>query len=568
MVKGKTCCWLIFVLALGIWASAWASDENTATANRIRWMKDSSCLQKGAKTPLPPYLSHYERTRKSSQAANGTGAISGHVTRAAGGAGIEGVQVSADQLTCPSYSASDYTDASGYYLITGLPAGDYEVSTSNDSVYVDLYWNNKLYWQDPDTVVVTSGNTTEDINFSLRVGGKITGTVTFTGSPMVMSSVIATHTASSHSYYGDATNYMSGSASYYIQGLPTGSYKVKTSNYFGYVNFYYDNKSSQASADPVSVTEGATTPSIDFTLSLGGTIEGNVSSTTKGPLENTTVLGYFASDPEWFTGGMTDEFGDYALPGVRSGWWKICADGDTMYAFEWYNNKNTWNDADSVLVTAPGTTSDKDFSLELGGSISGHVYSTEKGPLSGCDVAAYESSFFGWAMMARWDTTAADGSYRITGLRTGDYYVMAMTECDIIWYDNQSMPQQADLVHVTMPANTPGINFNLPSAVEEEIEVTTSRPTEFELSQNHPNPFNLGTEIKYDLQKRAQVTLEVLNLLGQKVRTLVNEHQPADSFRIVWDGKNDQGEIASSGIYFYRLEVDGVSQTKRMVLLK
>ncbi len=258
------------------------------------------------------------------------------------------------------------------------------------------------------------------------------------------------------------------------------------------------------------------------------------------------------------------------MMGLRSGYWKIFAYGDTIYAFEWYNDKDTWAEADSELVTAPDTISGRDFALEVGGSISGHVYSIEKGPLSGCDVGAYESStylqylWFG----AKGDTTIADGSYKIGGLRTGDYYVVAMTECDMMWYNDQPTPEQADLVHVTMPDERSGIDFYLPSAVEDEADQTNSRPTEFELSQNYPNPFNPGTEIEYTLHKPTYVTLQIYNLLGQKVKTLVNEYQPFGSHHIVWDGKNERGKIASSGIYFYRLEVNGVSQTKRMVLLK
>ena len=570
MVKGKTYCGLIFVLALGICASAWAADKNVPLEEKIKWMKSSLFLQKEAKTPLPPYLLHSERTQKLSQVANGTGAISGYVTQTADGAGIEGVQVWADQLICPSYSASVYTNASGFYLIAGLPPGNYEVSTSNDSVFVDLYWNNKLYWENADTVIVTSDNTTEDINFSLRVGGKITGTVTLTGVyTTVMVTISATDTASGDVYSGSAWG-VGGSAPYVIKRLPTGTYKVKTFNYTGYIDVYYDDKPSPASADLVPVTEGATVSSIDFILSWGTAIEGNIVNANEEPLEGILVYGYYASDPEWFSGGLAHEYGDYRMIGIRSGNWKIIACGDATYAFEWYDNKNTWNDADNILVTTPDTVSGKNFTLEVGGSISGHVYSTEKGPLSGCDVVAYDSSTYlrcPW-LPTKGDTTIADGSYMIGGLRTGDYYVVAMTECDMMWYDNQTTPEQANLVHVTMPDTTSGIDFNLPSAVEDQVDQTNFRPTEFELSQNYPNPFNPGTEIKYTLQKPAQVNLQIYNLLGQKVKTLVNEYQPFGSHHIVWDGKNEQGKKVSSGVYFYRLEVNEISETKRMVLLK
>lgn len=570
MVKGKAYCGLIFVLALGICASAWASDKIVPAQHKIKWVRGSPFLQKEVKTPLPPYLCPSTRTQRLTQVANGTGAISGYVTQAADGAGIEGVEVCADQLICPSFNASAYTNASGFYIIEELPAGNYEVYTDNDSDFVDIYWDNKDIWETPDTVPVTSNNTTEGIDFSLRVGGKITGTVTLTGVYTTVMVIISATNIASGDVYSEWAWGIEGSAPYVIKRLPTGTYKVKSFNYTGYIDVYYDDKPSQASADLVPVTEGATASSTDFTLSWGTAIEGNITSASKEPLEGIYVYGYYASDPEWYSFGLTDEYGDYRMIGIRSGNWKIIAYGDTSYAFEWYDNKNTWNDADNVLVTTPDTVSGKNFTLEVGGSISGHVYSTEKGPLSGCDVVAYDSSTYLHCLWlpAKGDTTIADGSYKIGGLRTGDYYVMASTECEMKWYNNKPTPEQANLVHVTMPYDISGINFNLPSAVEDEADQTSSRPTEFELSQNYPNPFNPGTEIEYTLHKPAYVTLQIYNLLGQEVKTLVNEHQPAGSYHIIWDGKNDQGKKVSSGVYFYRLEVNEISEAKRMVLLK
>ena len=570
MRKTKPCFWLIPVLAVAFCVPVQSSDKNAPVEDKIEWVGSLRLLQKKTNTPMPPYLLPSKKTHKSTKAVNGTGAISGHVTQAAGGADIEGVQVWADQLTCPSYNASAYTNASGFYIIEGLPSGNYEVYTENDSVFVDLYWNNKLPWENADTVYVTSGNTTGNIDFSLRVGGEITGTVTLTGvyTP-VMVTISATNIASGDVYSGSAWG-VGGSAPYVIKKLPTGTYKVKTFNYTGYIDVYYDDKPNQASADLVPVTEGATASSTDFTLNWGTAIEGNITSASKEPLEGIFVYGYYASDPEWYSFGLTHEYGDYRMIGIRSGNWKIIAYGDTTYAFEWYDNKNTWNDADNILVTTPDTVSGKNFTLEVGGSISGHVYNTEKGPLSGCDVFAYDSSTYLHCLWlpAKGDTTIADGSYQITGLRTGDYYVVAMTECDMMWHNDKPTPEQADLVHVTMPDETSGIDFNLSSAVEDESDITTSRPTEFELSQNYPNPFNPGTEIEYTLKKPAQVNLQIYNLLGRQVRTLVSKYQSAGSHHVVWDGKNSKGKEVSSGVYFYSLKVNGVSQAKRMVLLK
>jgi hypothetical protein len=242
--------------------------------------------------------------------------------------------------------------------------------------------------------------------------------------------------------------------------------------------------------------------------------------------------------------------------------------GDTTYAWEWFNNASSWNSATSVTVSASDSVTGKDFSLETGGSISGHVYDAGANPINGCQVIAFDTSFFWIGQGMRGTNTNSSGYYKIGGLRTGRYIVEASTACDNQFYNHKDSIWDADTVGVTMPSNVTGINFNIASAVEEEEDQATSIPGDFNLDQNYPNPFNPETEIEYTLHKSAQVNLNIYNLLGQKVKTLLSEHQPVGSYKIYWDGKNEQGKNSSSGIYFYRLEVNGVPQTKRMVLLK
>ncbi len=97
---------------------------------------------------------------------------------------------------------------------------------------------------------------------------------------------------------------------------------------------------------------------------------------------------------------------------------------------------------------------------------------------------------------------------------------------------------------------------------------------EIRLDQNYPNPFNPDTRIKFHLQQRGIVKLVVYDLLGREVRRLVEEEKEPGEYVVVWDGRYGQGESASSGTYFYRLEsypkVHGlrVTQTRRMILLR
>ncbi len=103
-------------------------------------------------------------------------------------------------------------------------------------------------------------------------------------------------------------------------------------------------------------------------------------------------------------------------------------------------------------------------------------------------------------------------------------------------------------------------------------------PLRFSLEQNYPNPFNATTTIRYAIPDRDRegkphrTTLKIYNILGQEVKTLVDEEQRAGSHRVLWDGRDSLGEEVSSGIYFCRLEVIGdrlkVEKTRKMVLIR
>ena len=93
-------------------------------------------------------------------------------------------------------------------------------------------------------------------------------------------------------------------------------------------------------------------------------------------------------------------------------------------------------------------------------------------------------------------------------------------------------------------------------------------PNKFFLHQNYPNPFNPTTTIRYDLKDNARVYLKIYNILGQEIRTLVNEEQTAGFHSVLWDGKNNAGVHVTSGLYFFKIVAREFSQTRKMLLLK
>lgn len=99
-----------------------------------------------------------------------------------------------------------------------------------------------------------------------------------------------------------------------------------------------------------------------------------------------------------------------------------------------------------------------------------------------------------------------------------------------------------------------------------EIKIDT--PQIFQLEQNYPNPFNPSTTILYELPQMSQVEAAIFNLLGERIRTLVNQRQTAGQHRLQWDGRNEFGMPMPSGVYLYRLRAGEFVQTRKMVLMQ
>jgi hypothetical protein len=132
-------------------------------------------------------------------------------------------------------------------------------------------------------------------------------------------------------------------------------------------------------------------------------------------------------------------------------------------------------------------------------------------------------------------------------------------------------PPSQNLVISEVPDTFRTLNFSyVPSGVKGD-ENSNSLPKVFTLDQNYPNPFNLTTELRYFVPEKYQsvfVSLRIYNLLGQGIKTLVNENQSSGRHSVTWDGKDNKGREVSSGIYFFRLEAGDSKLTKRMVLIK
>jgi len=123
-----------------------------------------------------------------------------------------------------------------------------------------------------------------------------------------------------------------------------------------------------------------------------------------------------------------------------------------------------------------------------------------------------------------------------------------------------------DLEYYTPDAEIHIDNFSV--SVTHSEHNPTIQPMQTALLSNYPNPFNPVTTISYTVAKDSPVSIDVYNIKGQKVKNLVNDIHTAGTHKITWNGKDTQGRDVASGVYFYRLNSGGLTDVKKMLLMK
>ena len=118
------------------------------------------------------------------------------------------------------------------------------------------------------------------------------------------------------------------------------------------------------------------------------------------------------------------------------------------------------------------------------------------------------------------------------------------------------------------PSDHAGLTATLNSNVLTAVQDDYTQPQTEALEQNYPNPFNSSTTIPFSLSNQQTVRLQVYNLQGQPVTTLVNQTLGAGVYRVTWDGRNAAGQAVASGIYTYRLQTGAQTQVRHLTLLK
>jgi protocatechuate 3,4-dioxygenase beta subunit len=345
---------------------------------------------------------------------------------------------------------SDYafTNAHGFYSITGVVPGKYPVYFETDcgsrGSLASQWYDNQPDSDSADPVTFTGGKIDRNVDVTLHPGGTLAGILTSTTGQPVKSDcigLVAEHNLFGLSNFSDTAS-TSRDGHYVLQNITPGEYQVSFDCEDGqYANQWFNHQPDSTTASYLAVNAGVTT-TLNQKLSPAGRIAGTVTNKAGHPIANVCISVANASNGQIITpvnGGAMTYRGHYVVGQLTPGRYLVqfvdCGSG--VFGSQWYHKKYSVSSAARVTVRAGRTTSGINAVLTIGGTISGTVRGPSGKPANGTCVQAYDnaSQSFG----STWTSKA--GYYKLEGLSNGRYSV-SFSECD---------PQAPNLGSVTLP---------------------------------------------------------------------------------------------------------------------
>jgi hypothetical protein len=346
---------------------------------------------------------------------------------------------------------SALSDSNGFYTISGLPSGSYAVRTDSLGMLVDRWHDNTLAFDEVSPMVagvsllsLATGSSTNGINASLDLGAEIRGTVVDSGHAPVAGVFVDLVKASGQRLEFTTTDV---NGEYLFGGIPNGFYFLSTESSGSYVDLWYDQVLYVNPRNPVG--DGAqaiqvlgtnTVSGVDFSLTLGGMITGQVAGPGVSLVSNAFVDIYYGTN--LFDFALTDSNGVYEVASLPAGDYYAKVDTLGQFLDEWYDDVVLVDPLDpmgdgATLFTLSGfqTVSNIHFQLVEGASISGQLVDAFSQALPGVFLDVYsaegERLFF--------TQTNANGEYQIGGMPAGTYYLRTDSQAAYVdeWHDDQ-----------------------------------------------------------------------------------------------------------------------------------
>ncbi len=366
------------------------------------------------------------------------------------------------------WHSSATTASDGRYALFGLPVGDYVVRVIAPG-YAREYYDNVTASHEAETIHVTALRETPGIDFRLTEEGSISGYVYQSDGITPISGAEVFVRPSKYFMDEGFRAATKSDGSYTIENLYSGEFRIFAgAEGYAKLKYYggtYDwNKASDVVVNPPDDTSG-----IDISLELAGSISGFVyASDGVTPIPHVslwadTVMEEFQ---EGFNGSSNYD-GSYIIENILPGLYEVRLENTpNWYAGEYYDSKYAHGTADYIVVNEGSNTPNINFTLDEGGSVTGHVFDKGTGgPVEGLHLHAWLPDGDGTAPIA---DTSYDGSYKFV-LKPGEYLIGTGTSSSSVlgykyvpeWYDNAYDMSHATLVNVTLRQETSGIDIYL-----------------------------------------------------------------------------------------------------------
>ena len=403
------------------------------------------------------------------------GAISGTVTNGANNTPLRYTLIIAENLAHPAHSWIAYTNRNGHYTIRHLESGAYFVRAIHPG-FRPLYYRNDTIRSEADTVYVTSGDTTDGIDFTLYPwshylsGGVVSGTVTDenTGQPLRYAFVFLRPVDTTHHHrFRRLFCFTDSTGEYQLTGVPAGQY-IAVAFKLGYEREYYRDALSPDSADTIVINDSDTLDNIDFTLrritfaAITGTVTDESTSNAIPGAKVLAIRLVHGRPIGWRRLARTDSAGFYHLRRLIPGNYILKA-WKFGYEREFYNNASVIDSATPVHVSWGDSVGGINFTLTPWSqfpydtaSITGTVIDEATGdPIAGAHVRVF---FRRWPFTLA-TTTDSNGTYTLHYLPAGDS-ILAMARARGYLYEfYQEASSIWDATPVVPPAT--GIDFTL-----------------------------------------------------------------------------------------------------------
>lgn len=401
------------------------------------------------------------------------GTIQGLVTDLQTGVPLAGLDLDVYNIFGRVSGAQATTLADGTYTIGALPAGEYRLRV--DPTVLQGYA--RTYYPDSPTesgslpISVTAGARTLNIDFALVEGGTFSGTVRRAGNGILLANIDLDLFDSSRNLMAGYTATTDASGNYQLGPLAPGTYFVRADPSIaqGFAEQYYDREIDIATATPVSVVGGADHGGVNFALVRAGSITGAVFDEAFTPLAGIDLDIFDSTGARLRKGATSGVDGTYDLSSLAPGTYTLRADPTAAQGFArmYFDGRLTGAMADPVAVVANTATTSVNFTLPLGGSISGTVTDVNGNPYPAIPVIMLQVQGDTVIELDQSATTDALGSFTIAALPAGDYLVAAVPDSLLsppLYYGDTTDETAASVVPLAAGQSAVAIDIAFPFA--------------------------------------------------------------------------------------------------------